>query len=79
MANDTQISEEEVTGLPGSDESFDADALPVMMELVTERLKEYVSQQMHSDEPLSLIGFAMELIYQTGYKDAEREIRGRRR
>lgn len=67
--SDTEISEEDVIALPGTDEGFDGDAVPILLELVTDRLKDYVSQQLGNNEPVSLLGFALELVYQTGYKD----------
>ena len=80
MSSDTEeVTREDVIALPGSDEGFDGEAVPVLLDLVTDRLRDYVSQQVNNDEPISLLGFALELVYQTGYQDAEAERRGRRR
>ncbi len=79
MSTDTEVTAEDVTALPGSDEGFDAEAVPVLLDLVTDRLRAYVSQQAGNDEPVSLLGFGLELIYQTGYQDGQTEGRGRRR
>jgi hypothetical protein len=66
MPTDTEITAEDVIALPPSDEPFDGDAVPVLLDLITDRLRAYVTQQAESEEPVSLLGFAVELIYQTG-------------
>lgn len=76
---EAEVTREDVTGLPSSDEPFDGEAVPVLLDLVTDRLRDYVSQQANNDEPVSLLGFGLELIYQTGAQDAIAEMRGRRR
>src|SRR5690348_14175537 len=42
---DTEVTPEEVIPLPGTDEDFDGDAVPVLLDLVTDRLQDYVRQQ----------------------------------
>ena len=74
-----EVTREDVIALPPSDEPFDSEAVPVLLEVVSERLRDYVSQQAAAEEPVSLLGFAVELIYQTGAQDAVAEISGRRR
>lgn len=69
MVADTEVSPEDVIAMPASDELFDGDAVPVLLELVTDKLKDYVTQQAGNDEPVSLLGFGMELIYQIGFAD----------
>ena len=76
---EAEITREDVTAIPPSEEGFDGEAVPVLLDLVTDRLREYVSTAANEDQPISLLGFAMELIYQTGAQDAVAELRGRRR
>lgn len=66
----TEVTPEEVITLPPSDEPFNPGAVPVLLDLVTDRLRSYVSEAASENEPISLLGFAMELIYQTGFQDA---------
>jgi hypothetical protein len=72
---DTEVSPEDVIGLPPSEESFNDEAVPVLLELIQNSVGDYVRQQMSNDEPVSLIGFGMELIYQAGVAEG----RSRRR
>jgi hypothetical protein len=76
---EAEVTREDVTAMPPSEEGFDGEAVPVLLDLVTDRLRDYVSSAAENDEPISLLGFGMELIYQTGYQDAETERRGRRK
>ena len=73
MATETteEVTQQDVIPLPGTDEEFNAEAVPVLLEVVSERLRDYVSGQMRTGEPVSLLGFALELVYQTGYNDAK--------
>lgn len=75
---EAEVTREDVIALPPSDESFNSEAIPVLLDLITDRMRDYVSSCAKNDEPISLLGFAMELIYQTGAQDAEAEIRGKR-
>jgi len=75
---ETEVDPADVIAMPPSEEGFDGDHVPVLLELVTDRLRDYVSSAANEDEPISLLGFAMELIYQTGVQEGQ-ESRGRRR
>ena len=66
-----EITAEDVIALPSSDEGFEGEAVPVLLDVVTDRLRDYVTQQANNDEPVSLLGFALELVYQTGYQDGK--------
>jgi hypothetical protein len=74
-----EVTRDDVIALPSTEESFNQESVPVLLEVVTERLRDYVQQQASGDEPVSLLGFAVELIYKTGEQDAIAEMRGRRR
>lgn len=75
---ETAVDPADVIALPPSEEGFDGDHVGVLLDLVSNRLQDYVRGQVSNDEPVSLLGFALELIYQTGYQDAVAERRGRR-
>jgi hypothetical protein len=74
---DTEVSPEDIMAMPPSEESFDSEAVPVFLDLIQDKLREYIRQQMENDEPIAVIGFGMELIYQVGFTDGGRARRAR--
>lgn len=70
-----EVAPEEIIALPPSEEGFDPDAVPTLVDLVNGKLREYVHSQAQNDEPLSLLGFALEVIYQAGYDDGQKRRR----
>lgn len=68
---EADIRPEDIIPLPPSEEGFDGEAVPVLLDLVTDKLREYVSEAANNDEPISFLGFAMEMIYGAGVDEGK--------
>lgn len=63
-----------ITYFPSTDESFDEATVDPFTALVTGRLDFYLTEHQRNDLPLSLLEFAVDLIYQVGHDAAMSEV-----
>lgn len=66
--------EDQLTYLPVTSDPFDLESAEPFLHMVNERAAQFIEDQRKDDMPLSLLEFAIDIVYETGRRDGIREI-----